>query len=156
MKTHPYSGSSPGGDWDPAVVRNSRTHPFQAVHAVGRQTEELSGFRNAKSSEPAVEAVANDAVVRAVLLEKERLADGQSMELPTTPWTSEIGFCLGDLGTRNKELVPLAVGHCHITRTTVLCTSLTVVVDEFLNQMSGLAVWRRSTTVHVSFQVSGG
>src|SRR5260370_11058387 len=61
-------------DRGPPVARDSFPHPFQAVRAVC-EAEELPGFGNAKSGEPAVKAAADDAVVRAVRLEEERLAD---------------------------------------------------------------------------------
>ena len=101
-------------DRESAVVRNSRPHPVHAVRTIG-QTEELPGFRNAESGESAVEAAAYDAVVRAVRLEEEGLADGQGMELSAAPRAPEIDFCLGDLGSCGEELVPLLVGHRHVT-----------------------------------------
>src|SRR5260370_36031348 len=60
-------------DRGPAVARDSLLAPFQAVRAVC-EAEKLPGFGNAKSGEPAVKAAADDAVVRAVRLEEERLA----------------------------------------------------------------------------------
>jgi len=101
-------------DRGPAVVRDSCPHPFEAVRAVG-ETEQLPGLGNAKSGESAVEAAADDAVVRAVRLKEEGFADGQCTKLPASPGSPEIHFCLGDLRPCGKKPVPFVVGHAYVT-----------------------------------------
>jgi hypothetical protein len=89
-------------------------HPLQAGGAV-RLAEHLPGLRRAQRGEPAEESAADDAVMRGVRLEEERLAHGQRTEFTATARPPEVDFGLGDPRAGSQKPIPLVVRHSYVT-----------------------------------------
>jgi hypothetical protein len=84
------------------------SHLLGAGRSVGL-VEVLPRFGEAHRREVAVEPAPNDAVVRGVGLEEERLADRERVELASTTRSPEIDF--RKIWPGREKLVPLVVGH---------------------------------------------
>ena len=94
-----------------SVVADAAAHLGQVLDAVGMAVE-LPRFRHLQRGEAAVEAAADDPVVRSVGFEEERLTDLEDVKGAPAAGSPEVD--LGQLRSGGEEPVPVAIGYAHV------------------------------------------
>ena len=102
-------------------MRDACPHLLKGGGAVGL-AEHLPGLRCPQRGEAAVEAAADDTVMRGMRFEEKRFAWRESTKLTAPARPPEVDLRLGDFGTVGEKPVPLVIRHPHITRMPALCT----------------------------------